>query len=1634
MSVVLILATEWEPSKGGLSTYNQELAAALARVGHEVHCVVQEAGRSELESAKVRDVRLHSASDRGVLDGSPFSIGVSPDVIIGHDRHTGPDAARWSARFGDARWLHLFHVHPAQIDGLKGEGSVVARAGRLEAGIDLANRADAVAAVGPLLAGWWSSSLSGRSVESSVPGLPELLPAVQTLRSPDPRVLLLGRAEDAELKGLHLAAEALSRVARRHTTMQFVVRGVPDAEVGKLEDAIRERYPKPARFYSLPFTVDRHRIAADIAGAWLVLQPSLEEGFGLVALEALAVGTPFLITSHSGVGQVLQEVAPELAADAVIDPSDMERWAARVNAILDDFPVARARTEALAARYRAAHTWNGAARLLVKLVERSHPQRTPPAARSVEDQLRDASTALRRVSRKIDGNWIPRVDEEAQVERWLAGPSAGSPSPPLLLIVGAPGTGKSALLGTIVDRLEQAGTPVLAVKADYLTRDVCDVDRLRTFLGLDAPVIDALSRAAHERGSALLVIDQLDALCELVDPDLRRLHVLLQVIASASAIPGVRVVASVREFELHHDARVRTLEPRAQVVRLRELSHADIEGALPGIPIPSPIAPALATPHALDLMVATRRIRGSGFSFPRSVGHLREELWRLAIEGRPERQAAAEGLADAVERSGSLWIEPVAAQLASAACEVLERRGLFHRLPDGRVGFRHQTLFDLARSRRLVAAGGVEDFVLRNQGQLQVRPFVRSVLMHLREEEGAKYAGLVDALWAHADLALHLRLLLVDTIADTEIPSRFDERALTRAVEDRSTRRRALAALSLRPSWFTVMSSEIERWMLDYPSEMRPVVVRMLTADAACAIALLTRRWMGTDEGARRCIDVLASATILGPEADPLLHELVPTIVRDPRYVLPGIGTAVAAASQERAAQLYRAAVLAEADFVAAGGTASGELGLTEQIMKLDVSRELILDGVEPAFRRIAELSRATYERRLVDSEESLRGLVERLLQKLDPSDLLRRAQSLLSDEALEPAYLNALVAVGGDTARRARWLGSLPSRLGHDPESAHLVRSIAPHLTEVETQELDAAIGRAEVIRIRADHDVASRRDIDKHNRAYRLYLRALLTQERRLRTMRAHDEGERHAVPVFHPDRQYKGGVVRSPMSPAQLGLATNADVLNALAQRGRWTRFSETEEPVGDGEQLLVTVGELAPSDPEKVASIAWDLRRAGRVEEARDLVVPVAKALEEVEEAEELALGLMCAGAECLDDDDRCAAALEVVARRRGLDDATISRILARLDAAQPVSPTASEYEADDVQDAPERSALFGDGFGAMVIPPGAFHWLASIWTDLARRELPDHDLWARAVRAALRADRRPHTWSAILSVCDASWAWLAGRHSGDLLEELEATVESADLDLELTRSYARSRTSLGTSALERFVDRLATRGAHAHAAELALLVATDGEAPWARARLGAWREGSTAVAVAHGVLAGVGALLGTPDRRQVAGELALEWIPIAAPGDLGHLFARAGTAWTADQLTRRILGALADRVPELDRDALGNLVLVLERFVDLAPELVLELIERALARALELEQIGIHPVIAEVLALTFNLRLRSPHLADRLQAVFERALQADTFAAGEALDLVDGRVRQVVFGRRLWPRPPRQPPRRRRRRR
>jgi glycosyltransferase involved in cell wall biosynthesis len=168
-----------------------------------------------------------------------------------------------------------------------------------------------------------------------------------------PYLVFVGTLEPR--KDIPTLVGAFARVAHRHPDALLVLAGGDGWGVGAVEDAIGTSGVGD-RILRTGYVPDE-TIPALLRAATAAVYPSLYEGFGLPALEALACGVPLVTTS----GTAMEEVAADAAV--LVDPGDLEALAGAVDAELAGGP-GRGSAETRRSRgleIASAHTWERSA-------------------------------------------------------------------------------------------------------------------------------------------------------------------------------------------------------------------------------------------------------------------------------------------------------------------------------------------------------------------------------------------------------------------------------------------------------------------------------------------------------------------------------------------------------------------------------------------------------------------------------------------------------------------------------------------------------------------------------------------------------------------------------------------------------------------------------------------------------------------------------------------------------------------------------------------------------------------------------------------------------------------------------------------------------------------------------------------------------------------------------------------------------------------------------------------------------------------------------------------------------------------------------------------------------------------------
>lgn len=111
--------------------------------------------------------------------------------------------------------------------------------------------------------------------------------------------------------------------------------------------------------------------------------PSRAEGFGLVALEAIGLGVPILISSRSGLADVLRSVAGSIADRFIVtvgEESDLEtdtaEWSSRIATVMADLETANRNVQELRLRLSTDLRWNLAAEQLTQYIIAAQESKT----------------------------------------------------------------------------------------------------------------------------------------------------------------------------------------------------------------------------------------------------------------------------------------------------------------------------------------------------------------------------------------------------------------------------------------------------------------------------------------------------------------------------------------------------------------------------------------------------------------------------------------------------------------------------------------------------------------------------------------------------------------------------------------------------------------------------------------------------------------------------------------------------------------------------------------------------------------------------------------------------------------------------------------------------------------------------------------------------------------------------------------------------------------------------------------------------------------------------------------------------------------------------------------------------------
>ena len=174
---------------------------------------------------------------------------------------------------------------------------------------------------------------------------------------PDPEIevspmkIVTTASADTPLKGLHILVAAYHKLLDTHPELELVVIG--KLRKGLARKAILDLGLQDRVVFKSDLT--REELANEFRSAAVAVTPSLYEGFGLPAAEAMSCGTPVIVTD----GGALPEVAGE--AGIIVPKGDSNALAVAIDGLVSNSDRRSEVAEACLRRAKAQFNWDSIA-------------------------------------------------------------------------------------------------------------------------------------------------------------------------------------------------------------------------------------------------------------------------------------------------------------------------------------------------------------------------------------------------------------------------------------------------------------------------------------------------------------------------------------------------------------------------------------------------------------------------------------------------------------------------------------------------------------------------------------------------------------------------------------------------------------------------------------------------------------------------------------------------------------------------------------------------------------------------------------------------------------------------------------------------------------------------------------------------------------------------------------------------------------------------------------------------------------------------------------------------------------------------------------------------------------------------
>ncbi len=418
----------------------------------------------------------------------------------------------------------------------------------------------------------------------------------------------------------------------------------------------------------------------------------------------------------------------------------------------------------------------------------------------------------------VDNSHIERK-ETNDLLQWIKSP-LGNDEQPVVLLVGGAGSGKTVILKDVFLKLKETNIPAIALKADRLYAE--SITDLQYKIDLEDSFEKVVRTLSQVSDRVVVLIDQIDALSQSLSAKREYLDAYNLLVRKLIAIDRVRVVISVRAYDLDYDNELKFYKNQKSF-RVGLLDVGQVTQVLTKLgtrmsEVPGQLLNLLQTAHHLNVFCKVYDSQTNLRSIT-TLHDLYESLWVQQIAKVPTTSSASsdkcQNLVFAIaeqmhdEQRISTPSKPFFGSFSNEI-DYLKSSGLVTET-DKEVQFFHQTFFDFAFAKQFVQCGNqVTNYILENHQGLFIRSSLKMIIGFLREQDHAAYIKALETILISSKYRFHIKLMLLNLLGFEEAPTPEEKQLVKSRILPSKELKIPFFESVMGNSWFTFLLEEGE--------------------------------------------------------------------------------------------------------------------------------------------------------------------------------------------------------------------------------------------------------------------------------------------------------------------------------------------------------------------------------------------------------------------------------------------------------------------------------------------------------------------------------------------------------------------------------------------------------------------------------------------------------------------------------------------------------------------------------------------------------------------------------------------------------------------------------------------------------